>query len=624
MSWIRRGVLWTLFFLSFALIPVFWAWAASPSLARPSGQTCVSLLVNGDMEGNAGWVFGDTPVRGRYVTDRYYSPYRSALLGIVTGPNQKSYSSMQQLVAVPYASLVRLRAHVYPLSVPYDGNDAQELIIMNASGQPLRRVWTLVSNAQAWQTIEIDLSEFRGRTIGIYFNVYNDGKGGVTAMYVDDVVLEACSSSGPTATPTPTSVTATPTPTPAFVTATPTPIVVTNTPTPTPTSYFVTATPTPVVVTNTPTPTPTSYFVTATPTPIVVTNTPTPTLGPASTVFPSPTPMPPGMVCYEVLRNGGFESGEGWRFGHTRLRGHYTYTGAYAGRAALLGAPEPAQAGIRSYSSISQQVYLPPDTQRATLTFRYRPFSDGDPGDYQELVLLKARTYRTLKILWRVNESAAEWRLRQFDLTRYRGRGIVVYFNVYNNGYDGRAAMWLDEVSLQVCRFPTPTPLPAVPPAPIPSPISTPIPPPTTPPPGTPTPTPITIPPTSSPPQAQVPPSASWPTKVPTAIAANPSSQASPFGWLLYILLIAVFIFILVLGYLLLRQIWGQITAEEPPVAEPSISTPVEVPPGPPPAPQPPPGPPPPPAPPSTAPEASEVDHDTVPSPEAPEDDSVA
>ncbi len=583
------------FALAFLMLPG--AQASSPETTSANAlQTCAQLLVNSDMESNAGWVFGDTPARAEYVTDRYRSPYRSILLGILSGPNKKSYSSMQQLVTVPAGSLLRLRAHVFPISQPYDSRDAQELIIMNSAGQPLRRVWTAVSDARAWQTLEFDISEFIGMQIGIYFNVYNDGKGGVTAMYIDDVTLELCTGGTaapptatptpppPTATPTPVVVTATPTPTPVVVTATPTPIVVTNTPTPTPTSSFITATPTPVVVTNTPTPTPTSAFITATPTPVIVTATPT--LASVATFTPPPAPAPvatatppPGVICNELLINGGFEAGNGWRFGDTKLRGHYTSLAAHSGlRSALLGNDDYARPNIRSYSSIQQRVRLPRGYASATLEFWHWNRTDGDPGDYGELVVLDGRTKRTLDILWRSAQPSTQWEYKRFDLSRYLGRDIVIYFNVFNDGGAGRASMLVDDVSLKVCAPVPPTAPPPAPGQPSPTPViivptapgSGASPPPTA--------TPASIAPVGSPtpfPTATAAYPAAWPTKAPTPPLGPQAGAKGPWGWLWYLLIFAVIVFIFIVGYLLIRQIWGQVAGEEE-EADEELATPTE------------------------------------------------
>ncbi len=560
--------------------------------AGNAAVSCTNLLVNSDMESNAGWVFGDTPARAHYATDRYLSPYRSIFLGISSAPNTRSYSSMQQLVNVPMGSSLRLRAHVYPLSQPYDGDDAQELIIMNSTGQPLYRAWTSISNAQAWQTLEFDLSNFMGMPIGIYFNVFNDGAGGVSAMYIDDVTLEICyggaiTPATPTPTATPSFATATPTPPPfvtatptkpPFVTATPTPIVVTNTPTKPP---FVTATPTPIVVTNTPTKPP---FVTATPTKppyitatsFVVTNTP---IAITSTpVPPGPTIPPSGVACHETLINGGFETGGGWVFGGTKLRGHYTGVIAHPPgvRSVRLGNDDYSRPNVRSYSSISQSVSLPGSGYTtATLSFWYYPLSDMDPGDAQEAILLDARTGRTIKVLWRANENHRQWLHKEIDLTGYLGRDVVVYFNVFNDGGAGRAAMYVDDVSLTVCGpAPTPTRVQTQPPQ---TSQSTATPPSPTLSLATTTPTAIFISPIASVTPAAITPSpgtealaiAPTPVQQQTIPIATANEKVTPTFWqtalnvFWYILIFFIIILILIIAVLMLRLLWGRMSGEE-------------------------------------------------------------
>ncbi len=511
---------------------------------------------------------------------------------------------MTQYVSVPGGSYLRLRAHVYPLSQPYDGDDAQELIILNSQGNPIYRAWTSISNANAWQTLEFDLSQYMGMTIGIYFNVFNDGAGGVSAMYIDDVTLELCPGGpSPTVSPTPTSgfPTATPTPTstPAFVTATPTSAVVTNTPTPTPTPNFVTATPTQIVVTNTPTP---PAFVTATPTQIVVTNTPTPpafvTATPTQIVVTN-TPTPPvitpspGVACREAIINGSFETGAGWTFGKTHLRGRYvTYIPPVDGvRVARLGNDDYGRANVRSYSSISQSVFLDPHgSSTATLSFWYYPLSDMESGDNQELILLDARTGRTIDVLWRVNENYRTWLHKEnIDLTHYLGRNVTIYFNVFNNGGAGRAAMYVDAVSLKLCG-PAPTPMsvqstaPApvqtLPPTPA-QPTATPIPPqqPTVQ--STATPTALFVSPVATAtPATPLPPAAVLPPKTPPPAAPAPLPTLQPprtfwqtaLSGLWYILIFFIIILILVIAFLMIRLLWGQMQESE----EEEVETPPE------------------------------------------------
>lgn len=454
---------------------------------RAAAITCTNQLVNSDMEANTGWLFGESAVPGAYSTAQFVSPSRSVRLGITSGANVNSYSSMRQQVAVPAGGQLRLSVQVYPISQPVDAGDRQEILIMDpVSSATLRQVWRYIGNNAVWMPLQFDLSEFLGRTIVVYINVYNNGTGGITAMFVDNVTLEVCNG-GATATATPFVVTATPTPnfitatpTSGFITATPTPIVVTATPTGpivvtnTPTPIIVTATPTgPIVVTNTPTSgpivvtnTPTSgpIVVTNTPTPIVVTATPTsgpivvtatPTSGPivvtATPTAGAPLTVVPPTGCRNTIVNTGFETWGGWTLGNTLLKPYYQGTIVHAGARALAmgntGGPN-----YISYSSASQRVNLPhsPYTT-AFLEFWRFTKSSGEAGDYQEFVVLNANTGETLNVLWRQNLNENTWVMQQIDMTRYLGRDIIVYFNVYNNGGAGTAAMYLDDVTLSIC-----------------------------------------------------------------------------------------------------------------------------------------------------------------------------
>jgi bacillopeptidase F (M6 metalloprotease family) len=43
------------------------------------------------------------------------------------------------------------------------------------------------------------------------------------------------------------------------------------------------------------------------------------------------------------------------------------------------------------------------------------------------------------------------WIPYHFDLTAYAGQTIKLYFGVYNDGWDGVTAMYVDDVSLKLC-----------------------------------------------------------------------------------------------------------------------------------------------------------------------------
>ncbi len=193
--------------------------------SRANDDGCVELLFNGDMESSYGWSFLATASQGGYSGDQFISPVRSALLGIIDGDNAYAESSMKQTFDVPAGNHLMLSWHMYPQSSPFDSEDLQWVSILQGE-QPysqLRRVWSDMRGDTAWMTCSYDISEFLDQDIILYLAVRNDGDGGKTAMYVDDVSLKVCQSpqsvlngclpSTPTPTPTQTAThTATPTP----------------------------------------------------------------------------------------------------------------------------------------------------------------------------------------------------------------------------------------------------------------------------------------------------------------------------------------------------------------------------------------------------------------------------
>jgi serine protease len=149
------------------------------------------LLVNGDFETNEGWVFGDTPVRGDYETAVVFSGSRSARLGIISQPDTHSYTSVWQRVAIPVeARQVLLTAQVYPMTQDSPGADSQNIFILNENFRAIRTLARGLSNSQSWESRSYDVSDLAGRTVYVYFGVFNYGfTGKPTAMYVDKVSL---------------------------------------------------------------------------------------------------------------------------------------------------------------------------------------------------------------------------------------------------------------------------------------------------------------------------------------------------------------------------------------------------------------------------------------------------
>jgi len=194
-----------------------------PTETPPPG--CQNLILNGDFENNTAWEFPVTEWTAWYSTLHWLSPSRSVRTGIdpVT-TNRNSYSSVRQQVTIPInAYKVKLRYNYYAISgeLLYGKEaDPETLTKFTKVGEPFRTetcpqdtmyivttdkygnyIETLaswLSNSQTWIYGVCGLLggcneyEYRGQTIMIEFGTCNDGWGGVSAMYVDDVELEVC------------------------------------------------------------------------------------------------------------------------------------------------------------------------------------------------------------------------------------------------------------------------------------------------------------------------------------------------------------------------------------------------------------------------------------------------
>lgn len=435
----------------------------------PGPITCVELIGNGGFETVGTWLFGSTSRPPLYVTSQVHSGAQALQMGIAPGrTNAIAHSSARQLIAVP-AAAASVALTYQERTGGGDGNDYREMLLLNSSGVYFR---TLDRNygtgTNEWQMRTLDLTPYRGQSVYVYWNTYNNGAGNTTWNYIDDVSAQACSALTPvpvTGTPTATTAssatpTATLTPTPT-ATNMPSPTntaTVTVVPSNTPTATNVpTNTPTETVtVTATETPAPSSTnTVTATPTATTVpTNTPTATATVTATIVPTntptatPSPTPANGTCVELVANGGFETEGAWSFGYTPRPAGYVTTPIHGGvRALRLGIPA-GTANANSYSSARQAIALPMNATRVTLTYWERA-GGGDGSDYREALVLVGG--RPVTLTRSFGAGSNQWQMRTFDLTAWRGQTMTVYFNTYNAGSGEVASEYLDDVSVMAC-----------------------------------------------------------------------------------------------------------------------------------------------------------------------------
>lgn len=404
-----------------AATPIDAAPAAIPAAypAPPAG--CFEWVTNGAFEspifmdwGPQGFVVADSSVKvgGTF----------SARIGLTAAdPNQNISSSIRQTINLPAGFDINLSFQWFP---KYDLNigdaDVQFVNIQTSNGSIIPVIPNTKQNSTTWQAMSsFPLNSLAGQQITLIFGVNNDGVGSKTWMYVDDVSIIAC------------------------------PIPATLTPTPT------------------------------------ITPLPTITLSPTPT--PTTTPLPAGCVTDGIL-NGSFEDDSFWIFGEAPVPGAYVGAPVRSGlRAVRLGidpATIPGLPGKESFSSIRQAFQISPLASTAALSWWHFDRSEEGPLesvprmillDRQEVVLLNV-DLSTAGVLYSKRLNGGVWQQSSVDLTSFRGRPLVLYFNVLNDGNALRTWQFIDDVALTVCFPPTATPTPTSPATPTSAPTETPTP----------------------------------------------------------------------------------------------------------------------------------------------------
>jgi hypothetical protein len=316
-------------------------------------------------------------------------------LGIDSESNVGGNSAVRQRIQIPGDAISALLTFwYYPVSEPNPSGDYWQVLLMEpGTTQGVANLGhQSAGNERGWFSLTLDLVYFRGRTLDLYFTMYNDGVGGRSSLYLDDLSLQMCTAGPPTFTPAPTT----------FV------------------------------------PSPTPY------------------------VPPSPWPTTTG-ACVETLPNGDMEAGmAGWQLGKTEAVPAAVSDPRHGGSRAMRLGIVDGGSSVATFSSIRQTIVIPADATSADLTFWVYLMSGETAGqDHQELVLLSPADNSTLDIPWRTwHENTRTWTQQRRDLLTYRGRSIVLYFNVYNDGVVGNTSMFVDDVSVRICRAVSPTAIP--------------------------------------------------------------------------------------------------------------------------------------------------------------------
>ncbi len=169
----------------------------SPHPITPWPGNCIDVVKNGSFSyGFSGWYRSKDLLPVHLVSSPALSPPSALQLG-TQSQQIRSYSSVRQYVTIPAGTRATLQFWTWNWSEPSAGADRQEAILLASNNTVLAVLWRVLGNEQAWRQVAVDLTPYNGRAVAIYFNTYNDGAGGRTAMFLDNVQLLACGRNRP-------------------------------------------------------------------------------------------------------------------------------------------------------------------------------------------------------------------------------------------------------------------------------------------------------------------------------------------------------------------------------------------------------------------------------------------
>jgi hypothetical protein len=226
-------------------------------------------------------------------------------------------------------------------------------------------------------------------------------------------------------------------------------------------------------------------------------NAGTPTATATVTTVPQPTATPTATAttpaCPQYIGNPGFESVGSW-FMQGLRSGRYSNATSFSGSWSGLMGILPDESDLEAHSSIYQAITIPADATSASLHFWYKPFAQSPhlndanlydwsgfkPGedvirrqdvqqdmemqvsgaakeswasqDWQYALIRYGPYGQSWAYVLATNSNASVWLDKSFDLMPWRGQQIWVHFEVRNDGGGFRTWMYVDDVTVNICR----------------------------------------------------------------------------------------------------------------------------------------------------------------------------
>jgi hypothetical protein len=146
------------------------------------------VIINPSFETNEAWQIPRTAYPGGYSTEQVHTGSRSMRLGITSGDNIYSWSSCQQAIQMP-TGLAQADLSFYYFPMIDTPGDWLYVCILDANSEVTLQCESWIAPNGSWQQRTFSLLSYAGLQIKVHFTVKNDGVGGLSSVYLDDVEL---------------------------------------------------------------------------------------------------------------------------------------------------------------------------------------------------------------------------------------------------------------------------------------------------------------------------------------------------------------------------------------------------------------------------------------------------